>query len=280
MIHPGPVAPRRITAAPVSVATHAVRAEARGRTLQDVIAGEMQRLGLVSGTGRFAPARFSRARFTTGGPARDGKAANYTFIREVGTAIVGTGAFAFGHHGDTGAPFIHCHARIAADAPDVLLGGHFFPADCVGEEPLDLVLHGISGARLVQWPDAETLHSAFEIEAGTPPESTDGLVVRIRPNEDLVEALAGAARAHGITRARVLPSLGSLNAPHLAAQSGAAVVPGRLGMEIIGLSGNIEDGRASLFIEAVDEDGRIHSGKAVPGLCPICVTAEVLLHAP
>ena len=279
MIHPGPAAPERITAVPVSVETFAVRAGGDGRSLQEIIAAEMRRLGFASGTGRFRPGPFTRVRFTTGGPARDGKAANYTFIRDIGAALCGDGVFTFGRHGETGEPFVHCHATITADALEGRQGGHVFPADCIPDAPLDLVLQGMTGARLVQQPDAETLHSAFEVIAEDPPGEPDGLFVRIRPNEDLVEALARAARSHGLSDAEILPSIGSLNAPRMTGAGGSRLAPGRLGMEIIRLSGRIAGGKPSVMMDVVDEAGRIHSGAAVAGLCPVCVTAEILLLA-
>lgn len=276
MVHPGPVAERRVDWAASRLIRSTERINGGGRSLLEVIADFADAHGVASGTGRIEHCALSATRFTTGGPARDGKAANYTFIRDLGAGHLPWGTFSFGRTPD-GAPFVHCHARVEADGIAQRAGGHLFPADCMVEGELKINLCGLPDIDLVQMPDAETLHSVFEIEAGGHDTGADALFVRVRPNEDVTMAIEAACRAAGVADAHIAPSLGSLNAPVLTGEGGKHRALSSVGMEVLAFTGTVRGGTAALDVIAVDEAGSPHRGPLARGLAPVCVTAEVAL---
>lgn len=278
MIHPGPVAERRIAWAGARLVRAQQTVEADGQNLLAALAETAGRLGIASGTGRLTNCALSATRFTTGGPARDGKAANYTFIRELGAARLPWGTFSFGRTPE-GEPFVHCHAMVEAGGIDQPAGGHLFPADCIVAGAFDMDLCGLAGLDLIQQPDAETLHSVFEIGAHGSRSGPEALFVRVRPNEDLTGAVEAACAAAGLSDAELGPSLGSLNAPVLSTDSGAERALSSVGMEALNFTGTVESGRASLSATLVDEAGTPRRGGLVRGHAPVCVTAELLVIA-
>jgi len=276
MIHPGPLADQRVAwaASPLIEATG--RVDGNGRSLLDIIASFAAEHDVSCGTGRVSDCTLSTTRFTTGGPARDGKAANYTYIRDLGAGPLPWGTFSFGRT-PGGAPFVHCHAAIETANQDAPVGGHLFPADCMTKGDMIIELCGLPGIDLVQMPDAETLHSVFEIEAGGHDTGASALFVRVRPNEDVTIAVETACRAAGIDHADIAPSLGSLNAPVLTGQSGKNCALSSVGMEVLAFGGAVRGGVAALDVIAVDEAGIPHEGSLARGLAPVCVTAEIAL---
>jgi predicted DNA-binding protein with PD1-like motif len=276
MVHPGPVAERRIAWAGSPLVEATGRVDGNGRSLLEVIASLARAHGVASGTGRIEHCALSATRFTTGGPARDGKAANYTFIRDLGAGHLTWGTFSFGRT-PNGAPFVHCHAMAETADQNAPVGGHLFPADCVTKGDMTIELLGLPGIDLVQKPDAETLHSVFEIEAGAHDTGADALFVRVRPNEDVIHAIETACRAADVTDADIAPSLGSLNAPVLTGAGGKNRALSSVGMEVLAFAGTVRGGTATLDVVAVDEAGRPHEGRLARGLAPVCVTAEIAL---
>lgn len=278
MVHPGPVADRRIAWAGSPLIEATGRVDGKGRSLVDLIAGFAGEHGVSCGTGRISDCTLSATRFTTGGPARDGKAANYTFIRDLGAGHLPWGTFSFGRTPD-GAPFVHCHAMIETADQNAPVGGHLFPADCMTQGDMTIELLGLPDIDLVQMPDAETLHSVFEIEAGGhgTGAGADALFVRIRPNEDVTMAVESACRDAGMRDADFAPSLGSLNAPVLTGQDGKNRALSSVGMEVLAFGGAVRGGVATLDVIAVDEAGTPHEGRLARGLAPVCVTAEIVL---
>ena len=274
MIHPGPVASERI----VWARGHHKRVEATaqgGQSLRDAIIDVARSNGLSSGTGQFADCSLAATRFTTGGPARDGKAANYTFIRDFGQSDLPWGTFTFGMTPD-GDPFVHCHAAIDLPKTSSRIGGHLFPPDCMVSDGFELLLDGISGVSLVQRGDAETLHSVFEIEDKACSEG-DAMFVRVRPNMDVTTAIETACNAAGLARANICPSIGSLNAPSIINEHGKRRQMTSVGMEVLCFSGTVTDGQAVVQATLVDEAGAIHQGQLAAGHAPVCVTAELML---
>lgn len=276
MVHPGPVAEDRVEWAASRTIHVERRAGKAGQSLLGAIAEAAFKEGLASGTGRLRGCRLAQTRFTTGGPARDGKAANYTFIRDWGVSHLPWATFSFGTTPD-GARFVHCHAMIENSETDEPVGGHLFPADCVLDGAVSIELFGPSDVDLVQQQDAETLHSVFEIGERRDAMDGDALFVRVRPNEDVVLAIETACRANGIDNAVLAPSLGSLNAPVIVGADGTQRALPSVGMEVLRFSGSVHQGRADIDVVIVDEAGTPHAGRLERGLAPVCVTAELLL---
>lgn len=275
MVHPGPVADKRIVWASSRLVQVEGQAGKQGQALTDAIAEFAASHGISSGNGMLRDCALKTTRFTTGGPARDGKAANYTWIRELGASTLPAATFTFGVDLE-GAPFVHCHAILESDALPHRSAGHLFPPDCILGGTFDIAVSGLPDIVLTQKPDDETLHSMFEPD-GSQSHNEDALFVRLRPNIDVIGGIEDACHSAGVTNARILPSVGSVNAPVLAAQDGMETPLASLGMEVQAFEGTVRDGKASVSATLCNEDGAIFSGRLVKGLVPICVTAELVI---
>ena len=111
-------------------------------------------------------------------------------------------------------------------------------------------------------------------------------LVRLRPNQDLVEGLEAACREHGITHGLVRSALGSLTDASFAVGESdefeAAFVPGP-GLEIVSMTGDIlpdEAGvpRVTLAGSVGVTDGSVRGGRFRRGANPICITAELVIQ--
>lgn len=110
------------------------------------------------------------------------------------------------------------------------------------------------------------------------------VVARLKPGEDLVDALEQLCRAHDIARAVIRSAVGSLVEAELARGHGDAirsvVVPGP-GVEILNVFGEVAiDGSARTSISGMvaDTDGRMYAGSFVRGGNRSFITIEVTLQ--
>ncbi|MBW0447079.1 PPC domain-containing DNA-binding protein [Paraburkholderia phenoliruptrix] len=115
------------------------------------------------------------------------------------------------------------------------------------------------------------------------------VIARLKPNEDIVEALERLCGQYGIGRAVVRSAVGSLIDGHLASGAGAAstvqVVKGP-GVEIVGLFGEVSgvpvDGRAlgasGLTAILSGTDSQVFAGRVVRGMNLSFITVEVTLQ--
>lgn len=109
-------------------------------------------------------------------------------------------------------------------------------------------------------------------------------VVRLRPNQDLVEGVEAACREHGLGNAVVRSAVGSLVDAALGFGAGAQRrdVPGP-GIEILTLAGEVRPHpagtpRAELCGTVSDPAGQVHGGIFLRGQNPICITLELVLQ--
>lgn len=180
-----------------------------------------------------------------------------------------------------GAPFIHCHA-LWRDAAGALRGGHVLPDQTVLVAPGRARAFASRGATMISRPDAETNFTLFQ-PAGTPePASADtarGVIARLRPNEDLVEAIETICARHAIRAGRIRTLVGSL--------AGVEFDDGRrideIPTEILLRAGRIStgpDGRATLAptIALIDTQGRIHEGRPRRGRNPVLICCELVIE--
>lgn len=275
MVHPGPVHPRRVEWARSRLTPLNATTGTAGQSLEEAIASAVAATGATSGNGTLRGLTLNKTRFTTGGPARDGKAANYTFIRDWQAHTLPGGTFTFGLDQE-GQPFVHCHAVIdnavidgaESDAP---IAGHLFPKDCVVAAPFEVSLVGLPDITLIQRPDAETLHSVFDI-GGRGCTDGDAIFIRVRPNEDITRAVERACAEAGITNAAIMASVGSLNAPQL--DTG---LHNSVGMEVIAFTGHVRAGVATLHAQLCNEDGTLFDGQLIADGASVCVTAELVV---
>ncbi|OYW60327.1 MAG: DNA-binding protein [Rhizobiales bacterium 17-65-6] len=105
---------------------------------------------------------------------------------------------------------------------------------------------------------------------------------RVRPNEDLVGAIADLCRDNGFAAALVRGSLGSLTEAVLETAGGRQVHVTGAAVETLSLGGEVrtEAGvlQAHLSGTVSDAEGRVFGGRFVPGRNPVCVTFEVALE--
>lgn len=111
-------------------------------------------------------------------------------------------------------------------------------------------------------------------------------VIRLRPNEDLVEGVELACAENGIQRAVVRSAVGSLVDAVLVFGSGTTqktVSAEGPGVEILTLSGEISpgaDGRPSADLRGTisTPEARVLGGRFLPGRNSICITLELVLQ--
>ncbi|MCR9255913.1 MAG: DNA-binding protein [Alphaproteobacteria bacterium] len=112
----------------------------------------------------------------------------------------------------------------------------------------------------------------------TPFETAGTLVVRLKPNEDLVTGVEAACREAGVARALVRSGVGSLVDAALSYGEGKRVDVTGPGIEILTLIGEIRDGEAHLTGTIADQEANIFGGRFVPDANPICITLELVLE--
>jgi predicted DNA-binding protein with PD1-like motif len=102
------------------------------------------------------------------------------------------------------------------------------------------------------------------------------LPLRLRPGDDLREALLAALALHGHTAAFVLSGIGSLAPAQLRLAGAAESISIAGDTEILSLSGTLGSGGAHLHASLSDAQGRVIGGHVLSG-CRVRTTAEVLL---
>lgn len=109
-------------------------------------------------------------------------------------------------------------------------------------------------------------------------------VLRFKPDEDLVGGLLEFAVEQGATRLHMIGAVGSLMQATLLSADGRAVYVDGPGIEIIGLTGQIDtcesEGAQATGLRMVvaDRQGRVHAGRPAQGGNPICVTIELFVQ--
>jgi len=184
--------------------------------------------------------------------------------------------------GRDGAPFFHCHG-LWTEADGRVNGGHMLPEETFVAEPFEVEAFGLDGAVFAAEPDAETNFKLFgpvARAAGGTEATSRAFALRLRPNQDLAEALEGFCRDRGIARATIRGGVGST--------IGARFTDGRVvdpfATELAIISGSIAPGaggalEAELDIALVDYTGGIAEGRLVRGDNPVLMTMELVLEA-
>lgn len=167
-----------------------------------------------------------------------------------------------------GAPFLHCHG--IWQTPQGTAMGHLLPLDSVVAEDCRIDGIGALDAWFESLHDAETEFTLFQIAGGG---DGPGLMARIAPGEDVVTAIEALCAAHGINDARI-HGVGSID--HISFADGSSV--DCLATELRFDGAHVAAGRASLPIDVVDIDARIHAGTLTRGNNPVGVTLEILIE--
>lgn len=200
-------------------------------------------------------------------------------LRPPGLSRVRTGALTFGWR--DGTPFFHCHA-FWIEADGALRGGHVLPEETFVAEPIHVGGVGLDGAAFAAEPDPETNFTLFgpvPQAGGRSAAERRVFALRLRPNQDLPQALEAFCRERKIAESTVHGGVGSI--------IGARYRDGRridaFATEMAIRSGRIalnKDGRpeADLDVMLVDYTGAVSEGGLVRGDNPVLMTLEVVLE--
>lgn len=178
-----------------------------------------------------------------------------------------------------GAPFIHCHA-IWTESGNHRRAGHILPHETIVGDPIRAIAWGVGNISMISEPDAETGFTLFHpVETGDIVKGLAGarlLMARVGPNEDIVEALEAICRRHGVSKAILRGSIGSL--------IGARYMDGTgvddIATEVFVRQGVVTaDASATrLEIAMVDTQGVITTGDLKRSENPVCITFELCLE--
>ena len=276
--HPGPVHPTRVDCVPATVRTFDVELPS-GVTMLQGLADAVRAKGATSAVfslheGTLAPMAFVM-------PALSDSPKYVAYFSERfeahGSARMESGSITYGLR--DGAPSLHCHATwIESDGRR--RSGHILAAESRVEVPLRLEASVLDGAAFQVSPDAETGFPLLQVSADVHRSgSTNGLVVRVRPNQDLCLALEGVCAERNIRRGLIRGGVGSL--------IGAVFDDGRIVepfvTEVFIRRGVIETGidglpRAEVDIGLVAHTGEIAEGRLERGQNPVLITFELVIE--
>jgi predicted DNA-binding protein with PD1-like motif len=266
---PGPTHPSRIDA--FRGTPHTLHfALNPGDTLNQAITAPLVAAGFQSGTVMFRNTALNPFRYVMPGPAdNDSHVAYFTAPNAPpGTTRIEQANATFGWA--AGKPFIHCHAAWIEPNGD-RRGGHILPHETTIAEPGEATAWAFDTIRIEAIPDPETNFTLFQ-PTGTGTEG-QGLVARIKPNQDILTALETIARTHSMPNATVAGSLGSL--------IGASFTHGGRvddhATEVLVREGYIKNGKAALDLLVVDMQGHVHEGWLRHGENPVCITFDLIL---
>jgi predicted DNA-binding protein with PD1-like motif len=184
------------------------------------------------------------------------------------------------------APFIHCHG-LWIEPDGSRHGGHMMPSKTMIAEPVRARAWGLKTATYLAEDDPETNFTLFRPVSEPAPrfpvakskERPLGILARVRPNEDICEAVETLCRRHGIGLA-VVHGIGSLIDPEF--EDGRTVSSHVT--EVLITQGDVRPGRdgipvASLETAMVDIQGEVHEGRLIRGRNSVCITFEIYLEA-
>ena len=270
LVQPGPVQPVRIDSigGDLTPLRFILRA---GLTLTEALTGPLVEAGFQSATLVVKGGALNPFRYVMPGPADDAShVAYFTAPRAPeGVTRIEQANATFGWMDEK--PFLHCHA--AWMEPDgSRRGGHILPGDSVVCEETCVEAWGFRDIRVATAPDLETNFTLFQPSGTSAP--GNAVFARVKPNEDITEALACIAASYGMRDAVVRGSLGSLIG---ACFTGDSVVHDHA-TEVLVRHGTVRDGKAELHVLVVDMAGHVHDGVLTRGQNPVCITFDLVLE--
>jgi predicted DNA-binding protein with PD1-like motif len=181
-----------------------------------------------------------------------------------------------------GVPFIHCHA-VWVEPDGTRRAGHVLPEETIIGSAIEARAWASAEIGIRADPDPETNFTLFRpvrLACSAAAASSPRIAVaRIRPGQDVTEALAAVCRAHAFGGAIVRSSLGSL--------IGAEFEDGRsvddIATEFLVRNGAVGPDatgelRGFLDVAVADMQGRLHEGRLVRGRNPVCITFELTVQ--
>lgn len=272
--HPGTPPPERAVVEPVRL--EPLHGTLRpGHTVLEEVSRLFREAGAAGGVLHLTGGRCRPYRYVIPAPSRNGVHAAWysdTFgppggaaIREA-VAIVGL---------EAGEPFLHCHGRWHAEEPGFPEAGHMLANESVVEVPIEVAGLAAHGAAFERLPDAETAFSLFAPTRRDGSVEPNGLLLRLRPGEDVTLAVERICAEAGIRRARI-HGIGSVDGVRFAGG-------GRMdcaATEIFVRGGTLDpaDG-ARIPVTVVDVEGCVETGVLERGDNPVGVTFEIVVEA-
>jgi predicted DNA-binding protein with PD1-like motif len=268
LAHPGPRAPDRRQAAAATLRPLSGRLAAR-RPVLDEVARLFADHGCRGGILWLDGVTCDPMRFVLPALATDGAHAAFYSATHAPEGPVRIGASTATVGWRDGAPFLHCHGQWSGGFGTAM--GHLLPSESVVGEDAEVRGIGSPDAWFEAVPDAETNFTLFAAASGG---GSDGLVARLRPDEDVSAALAALCAEHRLPRARV-HGIGSIAEPRFADGRHVPCVATEVRID----AGRVAGGQVTLDVSLVDVEGAVHTGRLAPGLNPVGVTFELLIEA-
>lgn len=279
IIHPGPIAPDRMSAiADIPVPLHFVLEP--GRAIDEAIAEGFARANCVGGFAVLRGGRCDPFKYVIPAPSPDVEhAAWYSATLEpVGPVEISRACAIIGLRDDK--PFIHCHGLWNTDEGPRM--GHMLTSSTIVVEPIEVTGIGARAATFRAVHDPETNFTLFEPMVATRSHLEDAgsraLLVKVRPNEDISRAIEHICSKHDIRAARIY-GIGSLYGVRFA--DGSRVDSYATEVQICeGSVVQVNDKpQAILHIDVVDMNGEIFTGVLAHWDNPVCVTFELVIEA-
>jgi predicted DNA-binding protein with PD1-like motif len=275
LVQPGPVAFDRIEAMGADC-THRTIVLAAGLTLEEAITQPLTQAGARAATLRIRDLALDPLWCVMPGPADDAShVAYFSAPRQgEGRCLVRQANVTFGCR--DGVPWLHCHA-FWTEADGSTRGGHVLLNKSRVAAPCSADAWSFTELGIGAEPDRETNFSLLRPVRLAPPRISgwNAVLARIRPNEDLCQAVDAVAAQHGMRNASVRGSLGSL--------VGAVFADGRMvpdhATEVLVLDGAVRDGSAEIDMAVVDMQGSVHTGRLARGENAVCITFDLVLEA-
>ena len=275
MVHPGPVAARRVDAVGVVAADLAITLEP-GQEVEATLCAAVAAAGYDGAWVDVSGLHADPFAFVMPAASPDGtRVAWYsdTYAPE-GETHVDAGGITVGHY--NGGSFTHCHGLWTSQSGTTL--GHMLAPVCTVSRAVSVKATGFKGGRFERLPDPETCFELFRAcPTETEVDAPDAVIMTLRPNTDLCGSIEEVAASYGISNGEIF-GLGSVNGALFrdAAPMNSAIT------EFIITAGTLTDGKASITLSAVDVQQDIFTGRIEKGDAAVSITAEIILrgHSP
>lgn len=252
-----------------------------GVSLLEAIARPLEATGIRSAGVRLAGVTLAPARYVM--PARSDSAEHVAYYSATHDAAA---PLAIEHANITvgqreGQRFIHCHA-IWRDDTGGMRGGHILPQETMVAAPGRAIAFGSKNVSMVSRFDPETNFTLFRPETDSATEGhgdLEGIVARIRPNEDLVGTIEAVCARHGVETGVIRSGVGSLAGVEFEDGRRISEIP----TEILVIDGRISGGtdgkpKADVTIGLIDTEGAVHVGRPARRRNPVLICFEVFIE--
>nr|WP_294526416.1 hypothetical protein [uncultured Rhodopila sp.] len=271
LVQPGPAHPLRIDWFRSDL--RSLRFPLRvGATLNEALTGPLVEAGFQAGTVVLRDVAVNPFRYVMPGPPDGAEHVAYFSAPRApgGISRIEQANATFGWA--DGQPLVHCHA-VWTEPDGSRRGGHILPHETIIAESAEVLARGFDSIRLQAEADQETNFTLFQ-PFGPRVSGADGILARVKPNEDILTAVETICRDNGITEATIRGSLGSLIGVRFS--DGDRVDDDAT--EVLVRQGWVRNGLAAMESLVVDMTGEVHEGWLERGENPVCITFDLMLE--